>query len=93
VWFQHALAWFIYADFHTQCDVETHKCDNDTHDCEFNTQKSDWFLHAECYFDTYDTNECDLHTHELNFNRYVWLYNEPTKMNVRSPKKSGLGSD
>jgi hypothetical protein len=36
--------WFLNAEcnFHTQCDVETHKCYYDTHDCDFNTHKSDF---------------------------------------------------
>jgi uncharacterized membrane protein YwzB len=76
--------WFLHAEcnFHTQCDVETHKCDYYTHDCDFNMHKVDFYTQNVI---TTRTSEINTHTSSIS-TRYVWLQNEPTKINVRSPK-------
>jgi hypothetical protein len=40
--------YFLHAEinFHTKCDLETHKCDYDTHDCDFNMHKSDFYTQS-----------------------------------------------
>jgi hypothetical protein len=45
--FPHAECdFYTQSNFHTQCDLETHKCDYDTHDCDFNTHKSDFYTQS-----------------------------------------------
>jgi hypothetical protein len=69
-------------------DFHTHKCDFDIHECEYNTQ--------ECNFGVIST--------RIDFVLFLFVKRvseittltrvySSTKINVRLPKKTGLGSD
>jgi hypothetical protein len=72
VWFLNAQMWLRHSRLWFQ---HAQECDHDTQECDYDTQECD-----------YDTHECALPTHELYFNTIVWLWQEPTKIYVRSPK-------
>jgi hypothetical protein len=76
-------------DFHTQCDIDSHEWDNDTHDCNFNMHKYDFYSQS-----VISTRMSVIYAHmSWVSTRCVCFKDETTKINVRLPKKSGLGSD
>jgi hypothetical protein len=88
---RHARVYFLHAEWNFQ----TH-CDFDTHECDYNTHKSDFYTQIVILrLMSVITTHMSVTYSRTSWisTRCVWLAHEPTKINVRLPKNSRLGSD